>query len=102
MRQDLGELLGRPASVSSFTASLGEFEPAELWRWLSMHTAELIKNRMLNDSTDGLRVNTRLNERNLLQLQLEADRNRQLIKTTLRPDLMLQDWLIRWAELVLK
>lgn len=102
VRRDLSELLGRPASVSGYTASLGEWEPAELWRWLSMHTADMIKSGMKNHTLEGLPANIHLKEKNLLQLQLEADRNRQLTKTTVRQDLMLQEWLIKWAELALK
>ena len=67
-----------------------------------MYTAELVKNRMLNQAVEGFPVTIHVDEKNLLQLQQQADRNRQLIKTTVRPDLILQEWLIRWAELALR
>jgi hypothetical protein len=37
--------------------------------------------------------------RALAHLQLEADRNRRLLATPVRKDLLLQDWLIQWARL---
>jgi hypothetical protein len=37
--------------------------------------------------------------RDLARLQLEADRNRGLVATPVRQDLLLQDWLIQWARL---
>ena len=35
----------------------------------------------------------------LSRLQSEADRNRGLVRTPVRNDLLLQDWLIQWSEL---
>ena len=101
VRDSLVSLLGRPASVSMYSAQLGELEPADLWRWLSMYTAELIKGRMSGRSSNRIPSNYDLNDKNLLQLQQQADVNRRLSKTQVRADLLLQDWLIKWAEQIL-
>jgi DNA polymerase-3 subunit delta' len=97
----LGRLLERPASVSMVSAELAELDPADLWRWLSMYCAQLVRGRMAGLPLRGLRDNPKLADKNLLQLQQEADVNRQLSTTTVRSDLLLQEWLIKWAEQVL-
>ena len=101
VRGALVSLLGSPASVSMYNAQLGELPPADLWRWLSMYMAELIKSRMSGQSTGGIPSNLNLDDKNLLQLQQKADVNRRLSKTQVRADLLLQDWLIKWAEQIL-
>jgi DNA polymerase-3 subunit delta' len=89
----LGELLdglrsGRcdPATVMS---ALAEVDPDLLWSWLSLRTAHETRIRL--DQTALARA--------LAKLQIEADRNRRLLATPVRKDLLLQDWLIQWARL---
>lgn len=100
VREGLATLLARPASVSFISSKLGELNPTDLWRWLSMCTSEVIKSTMMNLPLSWLPENTRLHAETLLQLQKQADINRQLSATPVRGDLLLQSWLIRWAEQV--
>jgi DNA polymerase-3 subunit delta' len=70
-------------------AALADVDPEMLWSWLSLRAA--IETRVQCGRTSAAR--------GLARLQLEADRNRSLLSTPVRKDLLLQDWLIQWAEL---
>lgn len=70
-------------------AALQDVDPDHLWTWFSLRAA--------SETRSGL-SQPRL-ARALASLQLEADRNRQLLPTPVRKDLLLQDWLIQWARL---
>lgn len=96
--QSLDGLLARPATVSVISSEFTKLDPADLWRWLSMYCASLIRNRMAGTPLHGLSDNPKLSNKNLLQLQKQADVNRQLSTTQVRADLLLQEWLIKWAE----
>jgi len=98
VRESLATLLGRPGSVSMVSSRLNELNPVDLWRWLSMCTGEVIKSIMAGLPLNWLPETLELRDRTLLQLQKQADINRQLSVTPVRGDLLLQDWLIRWAE----
>jgi DNA polymerase-3 subunit delta' len=99
--EGLATLLGRPGSVSLVGSRLGELNPADLWRWLSMCTGEVIKSLMVGLPVSWLPANMNLQNKTLLQLQRQADINRQISTTPVRGDLLLQDWLIRWAEQII-
>ena len=101
VRSGLANLLARPASVSVLCSKLNELNPIELWRWLSTCTGELIKSRMAGLPLTWLPDNIQLKNKTLLELQRQADINRKLSATTVRGDLLLQEWLIRWAEQIL-
>jgi len=101
VRSGLANLLARPASVSVLCSKLNELNPIELWRWLSTCTGELIKSRMAGLPLTWLPDNIQLKNKALLELQRQADINRKLSATTVRGDLLLQEWLIRWAEQIL-
>ena len=75
--------------VLDVNAALAEVEPDLLWSWLSLRTAQETRIRL--DQTALARA--------LAKLQIEADRNRRLLATPVRKDLLLQDWLIQWARL---
>ena len=98
VREGLATLLGRPGSVSLVSSQLDVLNPADLWRWLSMCTGDVIKSIMAGLPLNWLPANVKLHDKALLQLQRQADINRQLSATSVRGDLLLQDWLIRWAE----
>jgi len=98
VRDGLATLLVRPGSVSVISGKLNELNPADLWRWLSMCTGEVIKSIMAGASVNWLPAEIKLHDKALLQLQKQADINRQMSTTPVRGDLLLQDWLIRWAE----
>ncbi len=101
VQEGLATLLGRPGSVSLVSSKLNELNPVELWRWISMCTGEVIKSLMAGLPLTWLPVNMNLQDKTLLQLQRQADINRQLSATPVRGDLLLQDWLIRWAEQII-
>ena len=101
VRAGLARLLAGPGSVSLVCHEMSSLNPADLWRWLSNCTGEVIKSTMLGESLEWLPTNSELNDKSLLELQSRADFNRQLSSTPVRADLLLQDWLIRWAELVI-
>jgi len=101
VRDGLAMLLGRPASVSLLSNQLGELNAVDLWRWLSMCTGDVIKSLMTGSASNWLPANIQLHDKTLLQLQQQADINRRLSATPVRGDLLLQDWLIRWAEQVI-
>ncbi len=70
-------------------AALADLDPELLWSWLSLRAASEIRSRLGEGSL----------ARALARLQLEADRNRRLLATPVRKDLLLQDWLIQWSRL---
>ena len=98
VREALAVLLGRPASVSVVSSQLDGLEPEDLWRWISMCTGEIVKAQMARQPLNWLQKNVALCDKTLLQLQKQADINRQLSATPVRGDLLLQDWLIKLAE----
>ena len=98
VRAGLARLLDRPGSVSLVSNELGDLNPVDLWRWLSICVGEVIKSIMTQQGVDWLPAKPKLSGKPLLELQRRADINRQLAATPVRGDLLLQDWLIRWAE----
>ncbi len=79
---------GRCAPASAMSA-LGDVEPDRLWTWLSLSAADRFRHNMDNHTVTI----------SLSQLQNMADRNRALLSSPVRRDLLLQDWLIQWARL---
>lgn len=100
VRNGLAKLLERPGSVSQTSSQLYSLDPIDLWRWLSICTGEVIKSNMMDQSLDWMSVNPKLRNKRLLELQRQADINRRMVSTQVRGDLLLQEWLIRWAEQV--
>ena len=98
VRAGLARLLDRPGSVSLVSNELGDLDPVDLWRWLSICVGEVIKSIMTQQGVEWLPATPKLSGKPLLKLQRRADINRQLAATPVRGDLLLQDWLIRWAE----
>lgn len=98
VRDGLALLLNRPGSVSMVSSKLNDMNPVDLWRWVSMCTGEVIRSTMAGLPLNWLPEKLNLRDKTLLQLQQQADINRQLSATPVRGDLLLQSWLIRWAE----
>lgn len=96
--EGLATLLRRPGSVSMVNSRLADLNPDDLWRWLSLCTGEAVKRLMANIDAEWLPTDMNLSEHTLIKLQKQADINRRLARTPVRGDLLLQDWLIRWAE----
>ncbi len=100
VRESLAILLKKPGSVSAINSKLAALDPSDLWRWLSICTGEIVKSVMTGTAPNWLPAQLQLDDATLLQLQRQADTNRQLSATPVRGDLLLQSWLIRWAEQV--
>jgi hypothetical protein len=101
IRIALAKLLNHPGSASIVSQELIDLKPDDLWRWLSSCCAEAVRLTMTGSRTDWLPDSVSLNPRGLLDLQRQADINRKLSASSVRGDLLLQDWLIRWAEQVI-
>lgn len=80
------------ASDGKALAAMAEFDPVNLWTWLSVRCADLV-HASLVEGVPGSAV------RPLTELQRLADRNRMLTGTPVRQDLLLRDWLIQWKDL---
>jgi hypothetical protein len=91
-------LLSRPAAVSLVSQKLSELNADDTWRWLSISASDAIRTLAKGACPDWLPADTKLHIKSLLDLQKKADLNRRLSSTPVRGDLLLQDWLIRWAE----
>ncbi len=82
----LDEGTGDPGTA---VTALAEVDPSRLWSWLSLRAAGETRKA----AEQGHEART------LSRLQSEADRNRYLVSTPVRKDLLLQDWLIQWARI---
>jgi len=69
--------------------ALADVDAELLWAWLSLRAANETRSQLGRATL----------ARDLARLQLEADRNRALVATPVRQDLLLQDWLIQWSRL---
>jgi len=89
----LGQLLNNSVISGRAMAALADaqadVEPEQLWTWLSLCAADIIRKN----------VGGKASIKRLSQLQAAADRNRSLLSTPVRKDLLLQDWLIQWSRL---
>lgn len=85
----LQAVLNNGQSPGQAMAALADVEPEQLWRWLSLCAAEKVRRTTSNRETAKM----------LSKLQASADKSRHLLSTPVRKDLLLQDWLIQWAEL---
>jgi len=77
------------AALRTALGALAEVDPGLLWTWLSLRAAQETRAHL---DRPGL-------ARRFAGLQAEADRNRRLVPTPVRKDLLLQDWLIQWAQI---
>lgn len=85
----LDALRGGRCEPAAAMSAVAETDPALLWSWLSLRAARETRECL---GQPGL-------ARLLADLQREADRNRRLLPTPVRKDLLLQDWLIQWSRL---
>jgi DNA polymerase-3 subunit delta' len=65
-------------------------DPENLWTWLSLIAAENVR--------ASLHLHATGRTRQFSLLQSLADRNRRLMATPLRKELLLRDWLIQWSR----
>lgn len=94
----LAAILAKPGSASIISNELTGINEDDVWRWLSMCTSEAVKSSMTGSAVSWWPADKKLNSKLLLALQKQADLNRRLSDSSVRSDLLLQDWLIRWAE----
>lgn len=94
----LATLLEQPVTASIVAASLDDLDTDDVWRWLSMCTSEAIKSGLTGKPANWLAQSSGLKSEALFALQKKADFNRRISDSSVRSDLLLQDWLIRWAE----
>jgi DNA polymerase-3 subunit delta' len=85
----LESTLDGSCAPSGAIAALADIEPEKLWKWFSLGAADRFRQN-IDDRTLALKLS---------QLQKTADRNRALLSSPVRKDLLLQDWLIQWARL---
>jgi DNA polymerase-3 subunit delta' len=85
----LESVLGGRCAPASAMSALGDVEPGRLWTWLSLSAADRFRQNMDNRAVSI----------SLSQLQVRADRNRALLSSPVRKDLLLHDWLIQWSRL---
>jgi DNA polymerase-3 subunit delta' len=89
-------------SVAPAYEQLFKLDQNELWNWLALASAEQI--RACYDAGQGPAVISASSTvhsravRRYAELYRLANRNRRLLSTALRKDLLLRDWLIQWAS----
>lgn len=98
LRQSLSGLLKQPDTAGKVAAELGEMDSISTWSWLSLGCAEVLR-AIMSGNASWLGKDLRLDVAGLARLQQQADRNRALARTPVRQDLLLQEWLINWANL---
>jgi DNA polymerase-3 subunit delta' len=81
---------------------LFKLDPGELWDWLAIASADRIRASFgvehgLKSGTKSSHVSNRA-VRQYAELHRKANRNRRLLSTSVRKDLLLRDWLIQWAS----
>jgi DNA polymerase-3 subunit delta' len=96
VREGLATLLSRPGAVTEVASRMEKLDPVNTWYWLSSCAGETARAVMQGKLPEWLPAGIQLDAKTLLQLQQQADNNRQLLATTVREDLKLQAWLITW------
>ena len=87
----LVQLRSGALSAGRATAAMADYDPARLWSWLSLKCVDLLR-AAIQHSDSGK------NLQSLTELQRLADRNKRLLATPVRKDLLLRDWLIQWSS----
>lgn len=99
LREVLLGLRGRPGFASAAAAALAELEQEPLWRWLSLSAAAALRGVLAGEDTAWTRDITAADAARLSRLQGNADLNQRLAESTVRQDLLLQEWLLEWGAL---
>ena len=85
----LDNMLSGNCGFGQAMAALAHVDPGRLWNWLSLCAAAKVR----------LYIAQKDKAKPMSRMQASADRNRLLLATQVRKDLLLQDWLIQWAQL---
>jgi DNA polymerase-3 subunit delta' len=100
LQQQLEALVGKPSRVSALSAELVGLESRDLlWTWLSLAARKALEGALGARADAWPETPYTLPPARLAQLQRLADRGRKLLSTSVRQDLLLQEWLIEWARL---
>lgn len=91
-RQMLGALRQGRSGDGAAAAALSDVDPERLWTWLSLSSANLMRSGLQRGASQRLLQHAS-------KLQSLADRNRVLLGSSVRQDLLLRDWLIQWKQL---
>lgn len=97
VRNALQRLVGRPGAASAAANALGETDPVLLWSWLSQLSAATLRSCHEPSAATWLPPGFECDVMRLSALQHDADRNRRLVGTGTRQDLLLHEWLLEWA-----
>jgi hypothetical protein len=86
-------------AVGSAFEQLSNLDPAELWHWLSIASAEQIRVQLGvgGPGNSGALDSSPATTRRYSDLYRKANRNRRLLSAPVRKDLLLRDWLIQWS-----
>lgn len=91
----VGQLLLRvqtdEMAVAEALDQCASLDPENVWTWLSLIAAENLRS--------SVHLHAAGRTMQLSRLQLLADRNRRLMATPLRKELLLRDWLIQWSRI---
>ena len=100
LQQELEALVGKPSRVSALSTDLAGIEARDLlWTWLSLASRKALEGALGASATPWPDTPYTLPPARLAELQRLADRGRKLLATSVRQDLLLQEWLIEWARL---
>ena len=84
---------------------LSKSDPVLVWSWISLIAAQRLKRSITESSATAGGSENRSRAAGfgddpggIARLQSLADRNRSLMSTPVRKDLLLRDWLIQWAR----
>ena len=99
LREVLRGLRGRPGFASAAVAALDALEQEPLWRWLSLSAAAALRAALGADQGDWMQGVNSADVARLARLQQRADFNQRLSESTVRQDLLLQEWLLEWGAL---
>jgi DNA polymerase-3 subunit delta' len=80
--------------VGDAFAALSGLEPVDCWNWLSIASAGRLRQLWVG-AAGGVPCLAAA----IARLQSQANRNRRLVATPVRHDLLLRDWLLQWAAL---
>jgi len=99
--ESLEGLSGDAEALAPAYEQLLKLDPEELWRWLALASAEKVRVHygvgMMAERGGSASISGSRNLRNYASLHRLANRNRRLLSSSVRKDLLLRDWLIQWA-----
>ncbi len=102
LRGRLQALIGKPSQAGAGAADLESMDGSLAWSWLSLFAGRALADVLQVSEDAWPQTAYTLPPAKLSQLQAKADRNRALLSSTVRQDLLLKEWLLEWARLPAK